>query len=196
MKEKARMADSCGSAAMGLVALQLGAVAVLAECARRRPQLALHAGRWQGALVSFVLMTAGVFGLTQPGCQPAAWAAFTAGALVASLQFARMDAAALRRGALQAGAVLIAAAVAAPLFGYYANFGGALFFMTLLLLGALLLSLVRPDAGRERWLSAAGSALFAVWTVYDVAAKPCTCPWTKSVEVFLDVLNLFAFSAR
>ena len=182
---------------MALVALQMAMVFLGVEVARRRPALLAKAASWKGAVLSFALMLGGVWGvLAWRGHEALAWLCFTGGALVMALQLARHEPASLQRGLLQAGGLLLAAAALAPFVDFYSGAGGLLFLLTLALLLSLLLSLVWPCAKLEAALSAGGAALFAVWTVHDLATKPCASPWSKSVEVFLDVFNLFAFSVQ
>jgi len=191
----------CNARAMALVALQLAAVLAGQALARRRPGLLRRAASWRGLLASLLLMLLGVGGLSAAAggrCEPLAWLCFTAGGVLLSLQLARHDTGALRRGLLQAGALLLLAAAAAPLLGYYASAARTtLPLLTLALLVSLATSILWPCAATSQaLLSAAGAALFAVWTVHDIAARPCGSPWLKSVEIFLDLFNLLTFSSN
>jgi hypothetical protein len=200
------MSDSggCNARAMALVALQLAAVLAGQALVRRRPGLLHRAASWRGLLASLLLMLLGVGGLSAAAgagggrCEPLAWLCFTAGGVLLSLQLANYDTGALRRGLLQAGALLLLAAAAAPLLGYYASAARtALPLLTLALLVSLATSVLWPcAAAAQALLSAAGAALFAVWTVHDIAARPCGSPWLKSVEIFLDLFNLLTFSSN
>jgi len=186
----------CNSKAMGLVALQLGLLFACVAMAKRKPQLSHSASSWQGTVLSFCLMIGGVWGVTTRRCEIVAWSCFTAGALVLGLQMGRYDNAALKRGLAQASVLLVMAAALAPFVGYFAGTSGLLMLLTLGLLVGLVGSMLWPSTKLDAFLSAGGSALFAIWTIHDVVQRPCDSPWLKSVEVFLDVFNLFAFSVR
>jgi FtsH-binding integral membrane protein len=186
----------CNSKAMGLVALQLGLLFCSVAAAKWRPRLAFDASSWQATLLSFCLMIGGIWGLTTRRCEALAWSCFTAGALVLGLQLGRYDNAALKRGLAQTSVLLVIAAALAPFVGYFAGTTGLLMLLTLGLLVGLLGCMVWPSTALDAFLSAGGSALFAVWTIHDVVKRPCESPWLKSIEVFLDVFNLFAFSVR
>jgi FtsH-binding integral membrane protein len=188
------VSPSCNAKAMGLVALQLGLLFASITAAKSRPRLLLKASSWQGTLASFLLMIGGIWGLTTRRCEFVSWSCFTAGAIVLGLQLGRYDNAALKKGLAQASILLVAAAVLAPFVGYYSGATGLLLLLTLGLLVGIVGSLVWPSTTLDAVLSAGGSALFAIWTIHDVSARPCDSPWLKSVEVFLDIFNLFAFS--
>jgi FtsH-binding integral membrane protein len=191
--------SSCASQAMLLVAVQIGLIFASLSAARKNALWLSRASSWQATLLSLVLMLGGVAGLAARqslAITVGAWCCFTTGALILGLQLARYDAKALRRGLLQATLLLLVVAAVAPFAGYFSDATNLLVLLTLALLVGLVVLCVWPSSVWESVLSAAGSVLFATWTVYDVVQRPCESPWSKSVEVFLDIFNLFVFSVR
>jgi FtsH-binding integral membrane protein len=187
---------SCNPKAMGLVALQLALLFGSVCAAKAHPSYMERLSSWPGVLASFLLMVAGIWGVTSRRCEIASWLCFTMGVLIIGLQLGRYDNQALKRGIIQASFLLFITAIIAPFVGYYEGLGGALLLLTMALLIAVVSSMIWPSKKLDVILSAAGGALFAVWTVHDVAARPCESPWLKSVEVFLDIFNLLAFSVQ
>ena len=187
---------SCNPKAMGLVAVQLALLFGSVCAAKAHPSYIRRLSSWPGILASFLLMVAGIWGVTSRRCEIASWLCFTVGVLIVGLQLGRYDNEALKRGIIQASVLLFIASIIAPFVGYYAGFGGALLLLTMALLIAIVSSFIWPRKKLDAIFSAAGGALFAVWTIHDVAARPCESPWLKSVEVFLDIFNLLAFSVQ
>ena len=181
---------------MCLVAVQLVFMMLGISMATSRPALLRRACSWPSFLFSFVLMMAGIWGLTHSECQLSYWLCFTAGTLILGLQLARYDTAAIKRGLMQAGGVLLIAAIVSPWANYYAGSTNVLMLLTMSLLVSLVVLFIWPCPPLEAAVSAGGAALFAVWTVHDIAARPCSSPWLKSVEVFLDIFNLLVFTIR
>ena len=181
---------------MALVALQLGMLFGSVVVAKRSPLLLEKTTSWQCFFASFLLMLAGIWGLTTQRCEVVSWCCFTTGALLIGLQMGRYPNESLKRGLVQASVLLILAAAMAPFAGYYSGAAGMLTLLTFGLLAALIGCIIWPSSAAEAIISAGGSALFAVWTIHDVAKRPCESPWLKSVEVFLDIFNLLAFSVR
>lgn len=190
------LSPSCNPKAMALVAFQLALLFGSVCVAKAHPSYMERVSSWPGILASFLLMIIGIWGVTSGRCEVASWLCFTVGALIVGLQLGRYDNEALKRGIIQASVLLLFAAIVAPFVGYYAGLGGALLLLTMALLIALVASIIWPSKKLDVILSAAGGALFAVWTIHDVAARPCESPWLKSVEVFLDIFNLLAFSVQ
>jgi len=190
----------CTSKAMLLVAAQIALLSAAVAAAKERPLLRARASSWPGTLLALGLMLGGIAGLTarrSPGVTIASWCCFTAGASVLGLQLGRYETRALKRGLLQTTLLLLALAAAAPFVSYFSNATRCLGLLTLALLVGLVLLCVWPSSSAaETALSAAGAVLFATWTVHDVVERPCKSPWLKSVEVFLDVFNVFVFSVR
>jgi len=187
---------SCNPKAMGLVALQLALLFGSVCAAKAHPSYIKRLSSWPGVLASFIFMVIGIWGVTSRRCEVASWICFTMGVLIMGLQLGRYDNEVLKRSIIQASILLFIALIIAPFVSYYAGLGGALFLLTLALLIALFFSMIWPSKKLDVILSAAGGALFAIWTVHDVAARPCESPWLKSVEVFLDIFNLLAFSVQ
>jgi FtsH-binding integral membrane protein len=184
---------ACHQQAMGLVVLQVLAVFLSILLCQRDRQVLRRASTWQSMLLAALLMLLGIF-LGARGAEVAGWLSFTAGAVLLSMPMANVKSALLQKGLLQSVALLVIVAVVAPFMGYFSKASGLLFLLTLALLGALIVNLLVPSGLLHGVLSAFGAALFAVWTVHDIAQRPCASPWNKSVQVFLDLLNLFTFS--
>jgi len=187
---------TCNSIAMGLVALQMGMLFTGIAAVKSNPQLLHKTFSWRGTALAFLLMIGGIWGLTTQKCEVLSWSCFTAGAIVLGMQFGRYENEALRRGLAQTSVLLVLAASLAPFVGYFSEATDVLLLFTLGLLVGLIGLVIWPSAPLEAALSVGGSALFAVWTVHDVTKRPCESPWLKSVEVFLDIFNLFAFSVN
>jgi FtsH-binding integral membrane protein len=181
---------ACNAKAMGLVSIQIALSVALGLAARGRPDLrAVLSSGWSLA-GSFLLMMVGVLAIRS--CPLAAWLSFTVGAaLLVSPVTSGTNA---LRGLLTAVGLLVVAAALAPFVNYYGDAGGILSFGLLALLTLLLLQLFFPAKRLSDVASSFGAALFAVWTVYDVATVPCDDPLQKSLSVFLDLLNLYTFS--
>lgn len=190
----------CTSKAMLLVAAQIALLAAAVAAAKEQPVLRARASSWPGTLLALCLMLGGIAGLTarrSPVVTIASWCCFTAGASVMGLQLGGYETRALKRGLLQTTLLLLALAAAAPFVGYFSAATRCLGLLTLALLVGLVLLCIWPSSSAvETALSAAGAVLFATWTVHDVVERPCESPWLKSVEVFLDVFNVFVFSVR
>ena len=184
---------------MLLVALQLGLIAASVAACKQNTLCLARASSWQATLLSLILMLGGIAGLMARQSQAVtigAWCCFSLGALILGLQLARYDTKALRRGLLQAVLLLVIVAAAAPFVDYFSGTTNLLFLLTMALLVVLVVACIWPSSLWETGISAAGSVLFATWTVHDIVQRPCDSPWLKSVEVFLDVFNLFIFSVR
>lgn len=184
---------------MLLVALQLGLVSASVAASKSHPSVLARASSWQATLLSLLLMLGGIAGLMAQRSQMltiVSWCCFSVGALILGLQLGRYDTKAIRRGLLQSMLLLVIVAAVAPFTGYFSQATNVLFLLTLALLVGLVMLCIWPSSLWENVLSAAGSVLFATWTVHDIVQRPCESPWLKSVEVFLDIFNLFIFSVH
>ena len=184
---------------MLLVALQIGLVSAGVVASTKNAVWLACASSWQATLLSLFLMLGGIAGLAASQSQAlviASWCSFTSGALILGSQLGRYEANELRRGLLQATLLLVLMAAVAPFVGYFSQGTNYLMLLTLALLVGLVVQCIWPSSLLDAALAAAGSILFATWTIHDVTQRPCESPWRKSVEVFLDVFNLFVFSVR
>jgi len=188
-------AASCNAMAMGLVAAQALLSYGVAATAHCRPRLLAALSTWPVVVAGIALLLLGV--LTIRGPAPIlSWLSFAVGGAVLAAQLSRVSPEKFRRGTLQSGCLLLLAAALAPFLNYYAGLAPQLLGSTAALLVLLVFYIFWPCAALEGFLSAAGSVLFAVWTVHDVATVPCESPLVKSTAIFLDILNLLNFSAR
>lgn len=187
---------ACHQKAMVLVAAQIAAIwAAIAVSARNREWLRV-ASRWQMLLLATALALLGIF-LTLQGsvlAEVSGWVLFTAGAILLMTPMARLKTTALRRGLVQTICLLLVVAVLAPFMGYFSQATGLLVLLALILLAVMIYNLLDPSTPLNSAISAVGASLFAVWTIKDISERPCASPWNKSIQVFLDLLNVFTFS--
>ena len=186
--------DNCNAVAMALVALQLFLVVLSSSMLTRQPKALAVVTSGRSLACGLLVIVGGA--LLSRGNPLAGWLVFTAGAMVLGAQFTRYKYSSWCRGLVQTCTLLAIAAMLAPFVNYYRDAGGVLLAATMALLVCLIMSLAWPCPKLDGIVSAAGSAIFAVWTVHDVVARPCTSCWQKSIEVFLDIFNLLAFSVR
>lgn len=187
---------ACHQKAMVLVAAQIAAIWVsIAVSARNREWLRV-ASRWQMLLLAMVLALLGIFLTLQGGvlAEVSGWVLFTAGAILLMTPMARLKTTALRRGLVQTICLLLVVAVLAPFMGYFSQATGLLVLLALILLAVMIYNLLDPSTPLNSAISAVGASLFAVWTIKDISERPCASPWNKSIQVFLDLLNVFTFS--
>lgn len=91
---------------------------------------------------------------------------------------------------LMSAVALLSAFLAAPLLSEFVT-PGLLISVSLLLLLMLIILAFYPDHNLRLVTAGIGAVLFAVWTVYDVMLTDCEHPAQKSIQVFLDLLNLY-----
>jgi len=187
---------ACHQQAMGLVGLQVLLVFLSILLCLRDARVLRRVETWQSMLLAALLMLLGIFLGTRGtrAMEIVGWLSFTTGAVLLAMPMAKVKSSALQRGLLQSVVLLAIVAVVAPFMNYFSHASGALFLLTLALLGVLIVNLLMPSTVLNGVVSALGAALFSVWTIHDISQRPCASPWNKSVQVFLDLLNLYTFS--
>lgn len=188
---------ACHQKAMVLVAAQIAAVWASIAVSSRHQEWLRVASRWPMLLLATLLALLGIFLTSQGGGVPAevsGWALFTAGAILLMTPMARLKTTELRRGLVQTICLLLVVAVLAPFMGYFSQATGLLVLLALILLAVMIYNLLDPSTPLNSAISAVGASLFAVWTIKDISERPCASPWYKSIQVFLDLLNVFTFS--
>ena len=183
---------------MALVALQVFLALSGLILAKNNKQVLKKTLRWESLLFGSALALLGIFlSAGRRGCsEVVGWVSFTAGVTLLTMPLARLESSSLEKGLTQSVALLVIVAVVAPFMGYFSEMGGTLLLLTVFLLISLVFSILIPSHLIDGVLSACGAALFSVWTIHDISRRPCASPWEKSIQIFLDLLNVFAFSTN
>jgi FtsH-binding integral membrane protein len=185
--------SSCFASALGLVAVQL-ALCSGAAYAGSNVEFQARMSQPQATFLSMALM---ILGIVLVDVVPwAAWLAFTAGVAVVTSEYGRDAPETLRDTLLLSCAMIGVAALCGPwiLASLGKSVHGVLLSGALLLIVLLLVLVIWPSDELRLATSILGGLLFALWTVNDVALQKCTNPFTKSITVFLDLLNVFAYA--
>ena len=94
--------------------------------------------------------------------------------------------------------ILLLAVIGGYVTDFYASWGVFLFFMLLALLIVCITFFVIPPSSVSpvayNIFSAAGSLLFAIWTVKDVRECAGNNPTEAAITIFIDLVNLLQFS--
>lgn len=128
------------------------------------------------------------------------WIVFTGGVLLYAITYRGMRTSAVIRGLAVCACLLLVCGFAAPYFG---NFVGWTPWLVVSLFGLLLIlifEILWPTSQITKrrsysFISTFGAVVFALWTIRDVTTTTeCHTPFEKSIQVFLDLINLFNFS--